>query len=69
MTLSKLLKISQIALIASAFVFATTYATSDAIAAGKGKPSFAGKPDEKLGKGGRSALAKEELPPCALVPP
>ena len=59
MTLSNFLKIAQIALIASAFVFATTYAPVEAVAAGK--PSFAGKPEEKLGKGGRSAFAQEEL--------
>ena len=61
MTISKLLKLSQIALIASAFILAPTFTPSDVLAAGKGKPSFAGKPEEKLGKGGRSEAAQEEL--------
>lgn len=58
MKISTVLKFAQIALIAFAFIFATSYTPSDVQAAGK-KPSFAGKPAEKLGKGGRSEEAKQ----------
>jgi hypothetical protein len=61
MKISTILKLTQIVLITGAFVFATSAIAPDAAAQGKskGKPSFAGKPDEKLGKGGRSEAAKE----------
>ena len=42
MKISTVLKFAQIALIAFAFIFATSYTPSDVQAAGK-KPSFAGK--------------------------
>ena len=58
MKISTVLKFAQITLIAFAFIFATSYTAIGVQAAGK-KPSFAGKPAEKLGKGGRSEEAKQ----------
>ena len=59
MKIATILKLAQITLIAFAFLFTTSAIPSDAMAKEKGKPSFAGKPDEKLGKGGRSEDAKQ----------
>lgn len=55
MKISTVLKFAQIALIAFAFIFATSYTPSDVQAAGK-KPSFAGKPAENWEK---AAAAKK----------
>lgn len=57
MKISTLFKLAQTGLFAVTLLFATSYATPDAVAQGK-KPSFAGKPSERLGKGGRSEDAK-----------
>ena len=57
MKISTVLKFAQITLIAFAFIFATSY-TAIGVQAAVNKPSFAGKPAEKLGKGCRSEDAK-----------